>query len=235
MGKNSFIDFQDYFFSLSPDSVVGFSINIFLAIILSTLLARIYVMYGKSYSDRRVLSRTFIMITLTTMLVITVVKSSLALSLGLVGALSIVRFRTPIKEPEELGYLFLAIAIGLGLGAASREVTLTMTSVIFILVWLRSKRENTTGPYPNLSLIISSDSNEKSREIIDIDKMVDIVKKYASRVDVVRFEDSENRNEMSLYIEVDSFSMISDIRGELKSGHDGLEIIFIDNTAGKII
>ena len=44
-------------------------------------------------------------------LVIVVVKSSLALSLGLVGALSIVRFRTPIKEPEELVYLFLAIAI----------------------------------------------------------------------------------------------------------------------------
>ena len=49
--------------------------------------------------------------------VILIVKSSLALSLGLVGALSIVRFRTPIKEPEELIYLFLAIAIGLGFGA----------------------------------------------------------------------------------------------------------------------
>ena len=54
---------------------------------------------------------------MTTLLVIAVVKSSLALSLGLVGALSIVRFRTPIKEPEELAYIFLAIALGLCLGA----------------------------------------------------------------------------------------------------------------------
>ena len=53
---------------------------------------------------------------MTTMLIITVVKSSLALSLGLVGALSIVRFRAAIKEPEELAYLFLTIAIGLALG-----------------------------------------------------------------------------------------------------------------------
>ncbi len=42
----------------------------------------------------------------------------LMLGLGLVGALSIIRFRTPIKEPEELAYLFLAIAVGIGLGAA---------------------------------------------------------------------------------------------------------------------
>lgn len=56
-------------------------------------------------------------------LVIFVVKSSLALSLGLVGALSIVRFRTPIKGPEELVYLFLSIAIGLGFGAGFTNLT----------------------------------------------------------------------------------------------------------------
>ena len=48
------------------------------------------------------------------MLIITVVKTSLALSLGLVGALSIVRFRSAIKDPEELLYLFFSIAIGIG-------------------------------------------------------------------------------------------------------------------------
>ena len=51
------------------------------------------------------------------MIIITIVKSSLALSLGLVGALSIVRFRTAIKDPEELSFLFISIAIGLGMGA----------------------------------------------------------------------------------------------------------------------
>ncbi len=56
------------------------------------------------------------MLTVITLLVISIVKSSLALSLGLVGALSIVRFRTAIKDPEELIYLFFSIAIGLGMG-----------------------------------------------------------------------------------------------------------------------
>ena len=50
----------------------------------------------------------FLLITVTTMFIITIVKSSLALSLGLVGALPVVRFRSAIKEPEELAYLFLS-------------------------------------------------------------------------------------------------------------------------------
>ena len=63
---------------------------------------------------------------------ITIVKSSLALSLGLVGALSIVRFRAAIKEPEELVYLFLIIATGLGCGAG--QIKLTAVGIIFALI-----------------------------------------------------------------------------------------------------
>ena len=59
------------------------------------------------------------------MLIIFVVKSSLALSLGLVGALSIVRFRSAIKEPEELTFLFLNIALGIGFGANARTALIT--------------------------------------------------------------------------------------------------------------
>ena len=84
-------------------------------------------------SDRKSCFRISIL-SLTTMLLITVVKSSLALSLGLVGALSIVRFRTPIKEPEDLLYLFFSIAIGLGLGANQIMVTCLMAGVIMILL-----------------------------------------------------------------------------------------------------
>ena len=82
-------------------------------------------------------------------LVIIVVKSSLALSLGLVGALSIVRFRTPIKEPEELVYLFLAIAIGLGYAAGQILITTILTlSILFIIyVWLSNRKIAKTSEY----------------------------------------------------------------------------------------
>ena len=83
-------------------------------------------------------AKNFVMMSMTTMFIITVVKSSLALSLGLVGALSIVRFRAAIKEPEELSYLFLTIAIGLGLGADQRLITIVAFIVIVAILWIRN-------------------------------------------------------------------------------------------------
>ena len=83
--------------------------------ILAHLVGRMYIKYGGTLSNRPAFAKNFVLVSITTMLVISIVKSSLALSLGLIGALSIVRFRAAIKEPEELSYLFLVIAIGLGL------------------------------------------------------------------------------------------------------------------------
>ena len=76
---------------------------------------------------------------ITTTLVITVIKFSLALSLGLVGALSIVRFRAAIKEPEELIYLFLVIGIGLACGANQYIVAISATIFIIITLFIFSK------------------------------------------------------------------------------------------------
>ena len=86
--------------------------NLFLSAVLSLILGWVYTKYGSALSNRKQFARNFLPITMTTMFIITIVKSSLALSLGLIGALSIIRFRTAIKEPEELSYLFLTIAIG---------------------------------------------------------------------------------------------------------------------------
>lgn len=110
--------------------LINFIANMILAAILSSLLGYVYTKFGSSLSNRKSFSNNLILITLTTMVIITIVKSSLALSLGLVGALSIVRFRAAIKEPEELAYLFLSITIGLGCGAD--QIWPTIVSFIFI-------------------------------------------------------------------------------------------------------
>ena len=54
--------------------------------------------------------------------------------MGLVGALSIVRFRTPIKEPEELAYIFLSIALGLALGADQREAAVIGVIIVLVVI-----------------------------------------------------------------------------------------------------
>lgn len=104
--------------------------NLGLVLILGQLLVWHYLRFSPVLSNKRKFARVFVFVAATTMLVITVVQTSLALSLGLVGALSIIRFRTPIKEPEELAYLFLAIGLGLGLGANQRLVT----CLVFIVI-----------------------------------------------------------------------------------------------------
>ena len=100
-------------------SIVNYLMNIALCAILLYILSLIYVKFGRSLSNRYQLSKVLIIVGVTTFIIISIVKSSLALSLGLVGALSIIRFRTAIKEPEELGYFFIAIAIGLGFWSQS--------------------------------------------------------------------------------------------------------------------
>ena len=98
-------------------SIGSFVVSIFLSFILSFLLSKIYRAQSNSFSNPETLARVLPILSIGTTIIIVVVKSSLALSLGLVGALSIVRFRTPIKEPEELTYIFLTIGIGLATGA----------------------------------------------------------------------------------------------------------------------
>ena len=115
-------------------SVASVTVNLLLGLAMSLLVAWYYEHYGQSLANRRKFAGLLPVLTVTTALVITIVKSSLALSLGLVGALSIVRFRTAIKEPEELLFLFIAIAIGLGVGAEQRWPT--AIGVVLLLAFM---------------------------------------------------------------------------------------------------
>ena len=92
-----------------PIDISNFIISLLSATILCFLVQLFYIKYSSSLSNRKEFAKNFVILGVTTSIVIMIVKSSLALSLGLVGALSIVRFRAAIKEPEELVYLFLII------------------------------------------------------------------------------------------------------------------------------
>lgn len=124
--------------SPAPLSLTALTINVLLGIVLASALAWFYTRYGHTMSNRAKFAQVLPLLTMITVLVISVVKSSLALSLGLVGALSIMRFRTAIKEPEELIYLFMALAIGLGLGADQRWPTVLVVALFLGYVLVRA-------------------------------------------------------------------------------------------------
>ena len=113
-------DFLDLFFSagttIRPEIAL---LNMLVAAALSTIVFFVYKVSfsGVAYSKR--FNTTLIMLSLITTIVMNILGNSLALSMGMVGALSIVRFRTAIKDPRDTAYIFWAITIGLGCGSGN--------------------------------------------------------------------------------------------------------------------
>ena len=120
-----------------------------MCIIMSFIVRDFYIKRSFSLTGKMHIGSIIPVLSAVVFLVIIVVKSSLALSLGLVGALSIVRFRTPIKEPEELVYLFLAIAVGLGYAAGQILITtiITLSTLFIIYIWLSNRKIEKTSEY----------------------------------------------------------------------------------------
>jgi hypothetical protein len=131
-------DLQAAFSSMGVDSALTLLAFLMMGGLLALYVRVLYARTSRSASADSI-SRVFPLLTMVTIAVISVVKSSLSLSLGLVGALSIVRFRAAIRDPEELVYLFLCIGIGLSLGAAQPwlAVVLVAAATVFVLVFDR--------------------------------------------------------------------------------------------------
>jgi len=226
---------QDYFSLVPTDSIYGFLLNAVLAILLSSVLSRIYLIYGKTYSDRHLLARTFVVLSLTTMLVITIVKSSLALSLGLIGALSIVRFRTPIKEPEDLVYLFYSIAIGLGLGAGRKDFTIIMSVIVFAFIIIRAKYKDTDDKLPNLTLIVETGSIPNDKKKIQLDRIISFIAPLCTTINISRVEMLNNNLEAAINIELKNISSLNQIIDELTKIDKGINFRILDNSSGKLL
>ena len=120
-------------------SLTNLVISLLTSIVCAYVIKIVYLRYAKTLNNKENFSDVFILLSITTTIVITVVKFSLALSLGLVGALSIVRFRAAIKEPEELVYLFMIIGIGLASGSAQFEVAFILTGAAFVIIFISDK------------------------------------------------------------------------------------------------
>jgi len=212
--------------AVSPNfSFLSFGLDLVITFVLTYLLSLIYVRYSTALSNKNNFARNFMLLAMTTMLIISIVKSSLALSLGLVGALSIVRFRTAIKEPEELTFTFLSISIGLGLGANQRAMTVYAFIIIAGFLILRSKGLKKDAPQ-NLYLSISHEGSDK----IDAESVVKILHKHCDSLSLKRFSESETANDLSFFVGLRDFNQLNLIKNELQGLSDKITVSFIDNS-----
>lgn len=205
-------------------SVTDFIINSVIIVILSFLLEKTYTKCAKSLSNRKMFAANFMLIAFTTMLIISIVKSSLALSLGLVGALSIVRFRAAIKEPEELIYLFFAISIGLGLGANQITIVLVAFVIAMMILWIRFwfTRKSTSQ---NLFFTVSSSSPSS----IQLNDIIRIVKENFKQSELKRFDENKENIEASFLVESPKPENLQLCKDKLQKLSDSVKITFVDN------
>ena len=159
------------------------------------------------------------------MIIIVTVKSSLALSLGLVGALSIVRFRAAIKEPEELVFLFLAISIGLVLGANQRIIALMGFALAMIIVWVRFFVARPKISH-NLFMTVSSRESDK----LQLNQILEEVRKSFANAQLKRFDEAKEGIEASFLIEVQDPARLQECKDNLQKISPEVKVSFIDNS-----
>jgi hypothetical protein len=213
--------------TLDDLSISTILINLVVGVFLSLALKFHFEKFSSTLSGKKELARIIPFLILIVCLVISIVKSSLALSLGLVGALSIVRFRTPIKEPEELVYLFMCIAIGLGLGA--NQTGLTVIATLFILgVTAVYKWKFISSGDKNLYLNLSWTKSEKHP--VTTRDVGELVASKARRTDLKRHDINGEQTQLVYFIDIDSVNDVYEIVNSIKELYPHINTSFIDQS-----
>lgn len=202
-------------------SLVDFIINLVLTALLTFLIGLLFDRYSKVLSNRKAMIKTFVLVGMTTMLIISIVKSSVALSLGLVGALSIVRFRTAIKEPEELAYFFMCISIGLGMGANEKWITIAGFVILALaIVFLGGKK------------VVASTQNLiiRTKQKISETEMLQLLESQTQSLDLRRYDQNSEYSEFAFILEFSSVDKLIELKKMLEDKYENISISFISNS-----
>ena len=190
------MSFNDIFKSSFLENVTSVSIlDMALAMVLAFALGLfIFLVYKKTYQGVMYSSSfgvTLVALTMITTLVILAVTSNVVLSLGMVGALSIVRFRTAIKEPLDIAFLFWSIAVGIVLAAGMIPLAVFGSIIIGVILLVFVNRKSHLMPY---IIVVNCDGHDAEM------KATDYIKSQTQRM-VVKSKSAQKGN-LELNLEV---------------------------------
>ena len=183
--------FNDIFKSSFLESITEFSVTDTLIAMAAALVIGmfIFVVYKKTFNSVMYstgFAMTLVGMTMVTTLVILAVTSNVVLSLGMVGALSIVRFRAAIKEPMEIVYLFWAVAAGIVIGADMLPLAVIGSAIIGVILILFANKKVHENPY-----LLILNCQDETAEQAAIALVKDAVKKYAVKSKTVNIQGIE--------------------------------------------
>lgn len=183
--------FNDIFKSSFLESITEFSAaDTLIAMVAALVIGMfIFVVYKKTFNSVMYstgFAMTLVGMTMVTTLVILEVTSNVVLSLGMVGALSIVRFRAAIKEPMEIVYLFWAVAAGIVIGAGMLPLAVIGSAIIGVILILFANKKIHDNPY--LLILNCQDENAENTAL---SLMKEAVKKHAVKSKTVNAQGIE--------------------------------------------
>lgn len=206
--------FSDIFKSSFLETITEFSaIDTLIGMLFALVIGLfIFVIYKKTFSGVMYstgFAMSLVGLSLVTTLVIMAVTSNVVLSLGMVGALSIVRFRAAIKEPMEIVFLFWALAVGIVIGAGMIPLAVIGSAIIGIILVLFTNKKLQSTPY----ILVVDCSNEKAEnEVMDIVK--NAVDKYIVKSKTVTAEGIELTTEIRVKDAATDFvNRVNDVDG----------------------
>lgn len=139
--------------------VVAFGMGLFILLIYRQTFRG--VLYSKGFAF------SLILLAMVTALVIRTISSNLALSLGMVGALSIVRFRTAIKEPMDIAFLFWSIAVGIVLAAGLLFLAVLGSAFVGLVLWWFARRRGGESPYILVLHCADAQTENAAKALVD--------------------------------------------------------------------
>ena len=175
------MNFEDIFKSSFLDNISSVSLlDMALALILAFGIGLfIFFVYKKTYSGvmySASFGTTLIALTMITTVVILAVTSNVVLSLGMVGALSIVRFRTAIKEPLDIAFLFWSIAVGIVLASGMIPLAVIGSVIIGVILLVFVNRKSSANPYMVVLSCTDHTSELKAKEFLETKTLRCVVK-----------------------------------------------------------
>jgi len=201
---------------------VGQGIKILLASTIAGLVLRkFYMRYSLTFSSPRNYGNTLLLVLVSVSSIIAIVKSSLALSLGLVGALSVVRFRTAVKEPYTLSYILLSVCTGIGIGAEQYifaglvlATGITLTTTLTMSANINSSKANILS---NNCEAVSISSSEMS----SIENSIRFLKESVNLVNIKSINAVEGLCSAVIEIQAEDHSSLTKLISEISS-FDGI-------------
>ena len=173
---------------LTSTSLSQFILGFTITVIISLILRLIYIKFSNSVSNKTIIANIFPLFGVSIFLIVITIKSSIVLSLGLVGALSIIRFRTAIKEAEQIVYFLILTGIAIATAAGSYLFPVIIIFFVYIYNYYRSLNTSEVILSINDQLVISVEKISNN----NIDNLLKILTKNGVNAEVQSINKQEN-------------------------------------------